>query len=96
MLSKMEIQELSSANFVWYGVLIIAFVAYGYHRWATSWRVVPKYIPWVPTDLKYNGLFGSSFARVRAHLRDLANGSELAEEGYIQVHTHLSQSRYES
>lgn len=65
--------------------LTLAFAFVIYHWRATSWRIVPEGIPWMPTDLPWSRRLLLPFTRIRAHLRDFQGGTDLVKQGYEKV-----------
>ncbi|KAI7508571.1 hypothetical protein KC364_g39 [Hortaea werneckii] len=62
-------------------VLGLAVITYLYYLYASSWRVIPKDIPWFFSESGYSSA-PSWYAQIRAHFSDFDQGVNSAHQGY--------------
>lgn len=64
-----------------------AVITYLYYLYASSWRVIPKGIPWFFSE-SGNSSAPSWYAQIKAHFSDFNQGVNYAHEGYKKVKLH--------
>ncbi|KAI7421935.1 hypothetical protein KC332_g8 [Hortaea werneckii] len=59
----------------------LAVFTYFYYLYASSWRVIPKGIPWFFSESGHSPA-PSWYAQIRAHFSDFDQGVDYAHQGY--------------